>query len=326
MASKRPLRISDDPNDIVTQEFGDTDFARLGGLDLNNSLTQPSHLEGQVFYDKDHRALTVHNDEADIIHQLGREGLVRVYNNSGVTIIKGKAVYVTGNEATEFLPTVGLAKADAQATSKLIGITTHDIENNSFGYVMRWGLLEGLDTSSYSLGDSLFLSASTAGDLTSTEPAGGFLSIRIGYVIRSHASLGKILVLINGDLGASQFGDKNLSISFSDKNEPFIEFTSTTYVTAGSIIYEGSNDVGVPDDIKVISNRNGGSTYDVRVFDITNSLTIAQTTGQTNLTPQIVSLGSISNVPTAQAIWEFQVRAPNPGKIRLRSGKVGFNG
>jgi hypothetical protein len=146
--------------------------------------------------------LSIYNDEADVTHQLGQEGLIRVYNNSGATITDGQPVYVTGNEGTEFRPTIALAQANTRLTSEVIGFSTHDIENNSFGYVTFWGLINNLDTSSFTDGDPLYLGEGSPGELVTTPPsATGSYTVFLGYVIRAHASAGRILTILGPDLG-----------------------------------------------------------------------------------------------------------------------------
>lgn len=160
---------------------------------FNIAFAAPAHQEGTIFYDNLEHTLAVYNDNSDITHQLGQENLIRVYNNTGVTIANGKPVYITGSEGTEYRPTIALAQANDIDTSDVIGLTTSDILNNSYGYVTIVGLVNGVDTSSFSVGDVLYLSNVTAGGLTNINP-GINLTIQIGHVLRSDAVNGRIAV------------------------------------------------------------------------------------------------------------------------------------
>jgi len=185
--------------------------AATGTLDIlpfNIGVGDPSYTEGKIFYDAGEHTIAVFNDQSAVIHQLGQEGYIRVYNNSGATITDGKPVYISGAEGTEDRPTIALAKADTRTTSHVIGITTMSISNNSFGYVTYWGLVNDLDTSSYSSGDTLYLSEITAGEYRATSPPVGNYEIQIGFVIKSHVTAGRVLVALNQDL-ASVAGDAN---------------------------------------------------------------------------------------------------------------------
>lgn len=164
-------------------------------------VTPPAYAEGLVFYDTDDKSLTYYNDEADVSMNLGREMWVRVRNDSGATIANGKVVYI--NDAQGQLPTIRLARADAEATSRVIGIATHDIENNSNGYVTTSGMVKGLNTSAFQDGDLLFLSAATAGEMTTTTPTAPNRAVQVAIVAHAHVSQGKLYCHPENDSVAS---------------------------------------------------------------------------------------------------------------------------
>jgi len=113
-------------------------------------------------------------------------------NATGSTITKGSVVYISGFGTTH--PQVALADANADATMPCIGIAAEDISNSSSGIVATEGEITGLDTSSFTIGDELYVSG-TAGDLTATAPSGADDTLQIvASVTRSHATLGEILI------------------------------------------------------------------------------------------------------------------------------------
>ena len=153
-------------------------------------VAAPAHSEGLVFYDSTDKSLTYYNDEADVSMNIGRELWVRVRNDSGSPILNGKVVYI--NDAVGQLPTIRLARADSAVTSRVIGIATHDIGNNEFGYVTTTGEVKGLATNAYDDGDLLFLSAVTAGELTLTAPLAPNRVIQVATVLHAHPTQGKL--------------------------------------------------------------------------------------------------------------------------------------
>ena len=153
-------------------------------------VAAPAHSEGLVFYDSTDKSLTYYNDEADVSMNIGREMWVRVRNNSGAQISNGKVVYI--NDALGQLPTIRLARADSATTSRVIGIATHDIGNNEFGYVTTTGEVKGLATNAYQDGDLLFLSAVTAGEMTTTAPLAPNRVIQVATVLHAHPTQGKL--------------------------------------------------------------------------------------------------------------------------------------
>lgn len=137
--------------------------------------------------------------------QIGQEQYIVVYNNSGSTITNGQAVYLSGSFAG--LSTIALAKADAAATTIVAGLATEDIPNNSTGRITSSGDINGLNTSSFTAGQSLFLSTTTAGALVPYSGRSPFYRYRVGIVKISNASTGAIHVtpstafIGNGDVG-----------------------------------------------------------------------------------------------------------------------------
>lgn len=83
---------------------------------------------------------------------------------------------------------------------------------------------------------------------------------------------------------------------------------SGTYISAGrSFRFPGTNNVAGPSAVHVIGKMAGPATsWDVRLRDLTNSLTIAEATGFTNTVNQIKDLGTVSNVPATEAIWQLE--------------------
>lgn len=95
--------------------------------------------------------------------------ITEVRNTTGATVTKGTVVYLTG--ASGGKPTIQKAQANAESTSSgTFGVIQSDINNNSNGYVVVIGTVLGVNTSSYSEGQILWLSPTTAGGFTTTKP------------------------------------------------------------------------------------------------------------------------------------------------------------
>ena len=156
--------------------------------------TAPTYLEGRVFYDSTAKTLCYYNDNNQVTVNIGQEEIVRVRNQTGATIPNGTVVYING--ATGNTPTIAKAIATSFSTADIIGVTTTDITNNGFGYVTISGLVNGLDTSAFAEGDAVFLSATTAGAYTATEPTRPNYSIQVGVILRANPSVGTLLVSV----------------------------------------------------------------------------------------------------------------------------------
>jgi hypothetical protein len=110
-------------------------------------------------------------------------------------IPKGAVVRVTGAQGAK--PTVGLAQANAYNTTDSIGLAAEEILSGAEGLVLLLGTLIDLDTTAYTEGLPLYLSATTAGAVTNIEPTKPNWQMQIGFCVRSHPNKGEILVRPN---------------------------------------------------------------------------------------------------------------------------------
>ena len=169
---------------LVGTEFSTSGTGTFTQINFDLGVT-PSHNEGTIFYDNDNKALAVYNDEADITLQVGQEEYVRVRNSTAGTISNGQAVYINGSHGDNS-PTVELAISTGEATAQVVGLATHNIERNSFGYITTFGVVRDLDTSDLSAGDSVYVSEAVSGGLTGVSPVIPNYKAPVGHVIRSH--------------------------------------------------------------------------------------------------------------------------------------------
>ena len=169
-------------------------------------------------------------------------------NESGATLLKGKVVAIIGVSGTE--TTVDLADADNASARPAFGLVWADANNNAAVEIVTFGNLDGLDTSAFSEGDTLYVDT-TAGGLTTTPPTSEAADIQnIGRVIRSHASAGIIKVIGAGRANATPNLDSakiflgnasNQSVPTAVTGEVTISNTGVTEVTSidGNISIQG---------------------------------------------------------------------------------------
>jgi hypothetical protein len=133
--------------------------------------------------------------------------LVReVRNNTGATLTKGTVVYINGALGNK--PTVAKALATTDATSaQTFGLIQADIPNNSNGYLVAFGDLDGLDTSAFTEGVQLYLSSTTAGGYTITKQYAPNHLVYIGVITRSHPTQGRIEVRIQNGYELDEIHD-----------------------------------------------------------------------------------------------------------------------
>ena len=128
----------------------------------------------------------VAQNESDIL-QL-KEPL-RVINNSGATILKGKACRHNGVVAGQVQ--IVLALADTLVNAVILGVASSDILDGEIGALTTFGIIENLDTLAVPTGVPLYLSATVAGGFTEIAPD---VATRIGGALIQNATTGKLFV------------------------------------------------------------------------------------------------------------------------------------
>lgn len=170
-----------------------TRFVVLRGTTQQRNSFIP--LEGEMVYDTDLNQLFIGDGITfggnPLIGESEQSTVVR--NFTGADIPKGKAVYISGASAS--LPEVELAdKTQESGSSKTFGVTNAIIPNNGTASVVTYGVVTGLNTSSFTEGDSLWLS--TNGDLQNTPAITPDHAVFIGYCLSSNPSTGEIFVTV----------------------------------------------------------------------------------------------------------------------------------
>ena len=123
--------------------------------------------------------------------QYSNENIEYAKNGTGVTVPKGKVVYI--NSSTGDNPLFLLAtNTDYNIAARTWGMTYDGINADAVGRVIHFGLIENLDTSAYTAGTELWLGVN--GEFTNVRPTLPTAQIYIGMVIRSSATEGSIFI------------------------------------------------------------------------------------------------------------------------------------
>ncbi|QDP60606.1 MAG: putative tail fiber-like protein [Prokaryotic dsDNA virus sp.] len=145
---------------------------------------------GDLWWDETYLLLKVY-DGADW-HTTSDHVLIEVRNDSGGAVTKGQPLFVHGTHASG-KPNVRLADNDDGMPA--VGLAHFDIADGAEGFAIISGVLEHVNTSSYSAGEALYVD-STAGQLTNVRPTGTANKVqKVALVTRSHAVAGSILII-----------------------------------------------------------------------------------------------------------------------------------
>jgi len=129
---------------------------------------------------------------------------VYVKNSSGAQIDKGKVVRIVGAVGDNPLIATASYEDDANSANTL-GITYQDIPNDAFGYVITEGTLLGINTSTFTAGQLIYLGAT--GSITGSAPVAPLHAVRLGEVLRVQLNNGSIYVRIDNGYELGELHD-----------------------------------------------------------------------------------------------------------------------
>jgi hypothetical protein len=206
----------------------------LSNITINDSYTFPSSDgdAGQIittdgsgnlsFTDQSTEALTLN---------------VTVKNVSGGSLAKGTIVHASpsANPPSGNVVEVIAADYDTSTSMPAIGVLNETLANEAEGQAIMFGAVSGIDTSSFSAGDELWVGNN--GAFTNTKPAtAGQLIQKIAVVIKSHASNGLIKIF-----GAGRTNDVPLPLYIDNTNQRVgigVPLPSETLEVDGGILSE----------------------------------------------------------------------------------------
>jgi hypothetical protein len=135
-----------------------------------------------------------------VTQEIGLQQFYQVKNQTGASIPIGTPVYVNGVVGGSGRVTVDKMVANGSILSKrFIGLTSQTILDGEDGYVTSFGYVNSLNTSggtygeTWTIGDIIYVSQTTAGALTNQAPTSG-LTLPIAVVMSVHVNNGKLLV------------------------------------------------------------------------------------------------------------------------------------
>jgi len=173
-------------DDVTTNGNTTTNTIEVGQVTVSGDILASS-ADARTIGEEDTRFITYYGDMNGAIR-------FKAKNDQGAQITKGQAVYIKGLAGDGTTPTVGLADADDATKMPAFGLAFNTANDQAEVQIVSFGNLGGLNTSTYSVGDTLFIDT-TAGGLVNTKPTGETAQLQnIGRVIRSNNGAGIIMV------------------------------------------------------------------------------------------------------------------------------------
>lgn len=160
-----------------------------------------------------------------------------VYNGTGSTINRGNIVSFIGGDGS--YPIVEKAVSNNIHDSDVIGLAIDNILNGEYGSIIVNGILDGINTLNFEVGDKLYLSPITDGAIINYPPTAPDHAVFIGFCIKKDSIDGAIYVSLNPGTHLDLLHDVNINLPssgdvlFFNENGIWVNKKLDTYSISG---------------------------------------------------------------------------------------------
>lgn len=285
------------------------------GKSIHGTSTLPVDAgQGDLWLDSSNSAIRIYDgadwDNGQFVGNL--EGYMEYEAQAGENLVKGDVVYVSGNSGN--IPIVSKAQANAGGTKMpAFGICTQTINTGNTGYIVTQGLFVGINTSTFTPGDTLYVSATTAGAMANVSPSGEENKIQnIGKVVRS-ASGGSILVGGAGRFNATNALNQGNIFLGDASNRAVTANLDTTISGLGfikNVVEDTTPQLGGNLDAQSYNISSAGSISGTSI-GVTGQFTLPTTDGDANAYLITNGSGTLTwqNAPVNSFIYEQSAAA-----------------
>jgi len=226
---------STDATRFIYQDSAGTQHS-FASLEEVKTLIDNTNLDSFVSYDEDTDTYKLQTTVDGQVQNLGQETFFPAYNDSdsGATSLDPKVFYVTGSKSGEEIwKTVHVADVSDLGDGTLFGLNTTDMSVGASGKITTYGEVNDINTSLWSLGDSLYVS--TDGSMTNIKPS------QDKYVVGTVTKVGETdgIIFVNTIAGARVSSNDGIYVIASNSAE-FAELLEAEAVL--NIFYTGDED------------------------------------------------------------------------------------
>jgi len=299
-------------SDVNLGEFG----LLTGNLEFDTTPTNIPTTAGSVVWNDTDGTLDLKLKGGNVTLQVGQEQVVRAVNKTAtnITLLEAnyQAVRVTGAQGQRLKVDLALATNDL-LSAETIGLVTETIANNQEGFITTSGLVRGINTTgslqseTWADGDIVYLSPTTAGNITNVKPIAPNHLIIIGYVVHAHITQGTIFVKVDNGYELNEL--HNVLINGSLANNDALIYESSTQLWKNKVLntINGSSLIGSGNIVTSYIRRHAtNGTYDYLGFAPTGT---AESTATWTLTRLTLSNTGTSAVMHATDSWNNRVTA-----------------
>jgi len=287
--------------------------AHISNIEWNLTSGATVVQEGQMTWDSVQQTTVLGMAGSNVNVALGMEQLFprRVRNSTGSTMAKGTVVYINGVSGNT--PTVARAIATSDSTSAFtLGMTAENINDGSTGWVTTFGELTGINLSSFTGGDTLYLSGATAGAFTNIPQSAPIHYVRVGTVVKATADGALVVNVLNGyelqelhnvvisSLASGQILQSGASSLWYNVNPAFIPTAS--YPSLGSLAIMNQLSYNSLLNLPSLGSLAFQNNISLGSLAVMNTLSYASLTGKPSLGSlaemNSLSYGSLLNLPS----------------------------
>ena len=188
-------------NGLTANTFSATSINKVDYIIFNTGTTSAATVAGTVYFDNTEKALSYNTSvNQGVTVNMGQQNYIRVFNNSGVDIQRGKALEVLS--AYSGLPSVTLA-INKHTGFNIVGVSAEIIPNNTEGIAITYGIISNIELTGITIGSLVYASDTVPGKLDEASKYLNFpLTARtnsVGYVVQTGTTTGKLFVDINNE-------------------------------------------------------------------------------------------------------------------------------
>jgi hypothetical protein len=173
-------------------------------VDIDTAAT-PAAAVGRMRWDSVTGTVALGELGGNVTAALGQTIDAYVFNDEATTITKGTPVYLFSAQGDHASVKRALNTSDS-TSAKTLGLAAEDIASSATGFVRVQGVLDGLNTSAFSPGDTLYLGA-TAGSITASKPVAPNHLVYLGVVERANPGNGQIYVRVQNGYELDELHD-----------------------------------------------------------------------------------------------------------------------
>jgi len=259
----------------------------------------------KLFWDDGDGVLSNGLKGGNVTLQIGTQEFARVYNDSGTTLTKGQAVYISGAQGNRVA--VKLARADVEATSfGTIGLVAETMTSGSEGFIIVSGALYKLNTTGLTAGATVYLSPTTAGAVTTTKPQAPDQLVVIGWVERVDNIVGSIYVKIDNGYELDELHDVRITSPQSGNVLIYDATTSPVGVWKNANLTDGTG-ISITEGAGSITIANAGVTQATAGTGISVSASTGNVTITNTAPDQTVSISGGTGISATGTYPSFTV-------------------